>query len=285
MIYYKLNDGNKIPAIGLGVYLQSSEQTEKSVGIALDNGYRLVDTANLYENECAVGRAINNSKVERKKVFVTSKLWPDRYKYEDAIEAVEDTLERMGLAYIDMFLLHQPYKEYMEAWRALEYLVGEGKVKSIGLSNFYGEELDDVLENSVIKPAVLQCECQIYYQQKELKEKIKKYGIVLESWFPLGHGDRTMLTEPLLLELSQKYKKSTTQILLRWQIQSGNVVIPGGKSEEHIKSNIDIFDFKKEKEDMDRLAALDCGKSYNDFPEPILKAAFLAKHPNPENDV
>ena len=285
MIHYKLNDGNKIPAIGLGVYMQDSEQTEKSVGIALENGYRLVDTANLYENECAVGRAINNSKVERKKIFVTSKLWPDKYKYEDAIEAVEDTLERMNLAYIDLFLLHQPFKEYMEAWRALEYLTGEGKIKSIGLSNFYGEELDDVLENSVIKPAVIQSECQIYYQQKELKEKIKKYGIVLESWFPLGHGDKKMLTEPLLLELSQKYKKSTTQILLRWQIQMGNVVIPGGKSEDHIKANIDIFNFKIEKEDMDRLATLDCGKSYNDFPEPILKAAFLAKHPNPENDI
>ncbi len=285
MIHYKLNDGNKIPAIGLGVYTQSSEQAEESVRMALKNGCRLIDTANLYENECAVGRAIANSSVPRKKIFVTSKLWPDRYQYDDAIEAVEDTIERMNLAYIDMFLLHQPYKEYMEAWKALEYLVGEGKVKSIGLSNFYGEELDNILENAVVKPAIIQNECHIYYQQKELKEKIKKYGILLESWFPLGHGDKKMLTEPLLLELSQKYKKSTTQILLRWQIQSGNIVIPGGRNEEHIKQNLDVFDFKIEKEDMERLALLDCGKSYNDFPEPILKAAFLVRHPNPENDV
>lgn len=285
MIHYKLNDGNKIPAIGLGVYMQTSEEAENSVTIALNNGYRLVDTANLYENESAVGRAINNSKVERKKIFVTSKIWPDKYQYEDAIEAVEDTIERMNLAYIDLMLLHQPYKEYLEAWKALEYLSKEGKIRSIGLSNFEGKELDDILNNSEIKPAVIQSECHIYYQQKELKEKIKKYGTVLESWFPLGHGDKKMLTEPLLLELSQKYKKSTAQILLRWQIQSGNVVIPGGRSESHIKDNINIFDFKIDNEDMKRLATLDCGKSYNDFPDPLLKASYLSRHPNPENDL
>lgn len=275
MTTFTLNDKNMIPVLGLGTFKLQPDDCEFAVETALKNGYRLIDTANVYMNEKAVGRAIKKSGVDRTEIYITSKLWPTEYPYEQAKAAINDTLKRLGTKYVDLMLLHQPYGEYLEAWKAMEEAVAAGKIRSIGLSNFEQKALNDVLAHAHIKPAVLQTECHPYLQEKIMKEVLKVNKIALEAWYPLGHADNKLFQDPVFARLAEKYKKSAVQVILRWHIQVGNIVIPGSKNEQHILDNIDIFDFELTAEDMAEIAKLDRNKRYFKTPE-FLKKIMIA---------
>lgn len=250
MNYIKLNDGNKMPVMGLGTFLMTPKDAEEAVCNALKNGYRLIDTANAYMNERAVGRGIKKSGISRNEVFLESKLWPTVYTKESAID---EMLERLDTDYVDLLLLHQPAGDYITGYKMMEKAVKMGKVKSIGLSNFEGEPLEKILDICEIKPSVIQVEAHPYYPQNELKERIKKDNIHLEAWYPLGHGDKTLMEEKIFTELAQKYGKSNVQIILKWHIQSGNIVIPGSTNINHIKDNADIFDFELTTDEIEKI--------------------------------
>ena len=259
MEYIKLNNGVEIPVIGIGTFTLTPDQAENSVDVALRNGYELIDTANAYVNEKGVGRGIKKSGVDRKDIFVSTKLWPTVYEDENA---VDKTLERLGTDYIDLLFLHQPIGNYMAGYRQLEKAYKEGKVKAIGVSNFFGEELKEILEKSEIKPQVVQVEAHPYFTQDELREIIKPYNIKIMAWYPLGHGDKSLIEEPIFAELGTKYNKSNAQIILRWHTQMGFIVIPGASKEEHVKQNIDILDFELTDEDMQEIAKINKNVRY-----------------------
>ena len=275
MMTVTLNDRNEIPVLGLGTFRLEPDECEFAVETALRNGYRLIDTANIYMNEKAVGRAIKKSGVDRSEIYLTSNLWPAEYLYEQAKDAINRTLKRLGTKYVDLMLLHQPYGDYLGAWKALEEAVQAGKIKSIGLSNFGQKPLNDILAHAHIKPAVLQTECHPYLQEKVMKEVLKVNKIALEAWYPLGHADKTLFQDPLFIRLADKYNKSVVQIILRWHIQIGNIVIPGSKNEKHIIDNQDVFDFELAPEDMAEIAKLDKNKRYFKYPEFMKKFIFL----------
>lgn len=281
MEYSELNDGNKMPSIGLGTFMMSPEQAEDAVYNALTNGYRLIDTANAYMNERAVGRTIKKSGLKREEIFLESKLWPIVYTKETA---VDEMLERLGIDYVDLLLLHQPAGDYITGYKMIEKAVKEGKVKSIGVSNFEGEPLEEILKICEIKPSVIQVEAHPYYPQTELKKQIENENIHIQAWFPLGHGDPTLREQEIFTELANKYNKSNVQIILRWHIQSGHIVIPGATKEEHIKSNIDIFDFELTDEEMKKIAELDKNKRYYE-PDPNVVAGYATMELQPEKDV
>ena len=281
MEYSELNDGNKMPSIGLGTFMMSPEQAEDAVYNALTNGYRLIDTANAYMNERAVGRTIKKSGLKREEIFLESKLWPTVYTKETA---VDEMLERLGIDYVDLLLLHQPAGDYITGYKMIEKAVKEGKVKSIGVSNFEGEPLEEILKICEIKPSVIQVEAHPYYPQTELKKQIENENIHIQAWFPLGHGDPTLREQEIFTELANKYNKSNVQIILRWHIQSGHIVIPGATKEEHIKSNIDIFDFELTDEEMKKIAELDKNKRYYE-PDPNVVAGYATMELQPEKDV
>ena len=221
---------------GIGTFLLSPDEAEASVMAALKEGYRLIDTANAYMNEKAVGRAIKKSGVPREEIFLETKIWPSFYEQEDA---VDKTLERLDTDYIDLLLIHQPAGNYLAGYRLMEKAYKEGKVKAIGLSNFTKEGVQEILDKCEIKPAVLQTEVHPYDQKTDLKQFLAKEDIKIQAWYPLGHGDKTLMKEPVFIIAGSKYKKSTAQIILRWHIQDGNIVIPGSKNPEHIKANLD----------------------------------------------
>lgn len=258
-IYIKLNNDVEMPMAGIGTFLLSPEEAERSVLHALQDGYRLIDTANAYVNEKAVGRAMKKSGIPRKEIFLETKLWPSFYEQEDA---VEKTLERLDTDYIDLLLIHQPAGNYVEGYRLMEKAYKEGKVRAIGLSNFTMEQIREILEICEVKPAILQTEVHPYSQEKELKAFLEKEGIVIQAWYPLGHGDAALLKEPVFTTLAGKYGKSNAQIILRWHIQSGNVVIPGSKNPDHIRDNFDLFDFELTEEEMEEIAAVNQDKRY-----------------------
>lgn len=276
MIEFTMNNGNKIPSLGLGVYRIPSDVCEVAVEYALRHNYRLIDTANFYMNEKAVARGMSKSQLKREDIFLTSKIWPSNFRYEKAKKAINETLERLATPYIDLLLLHQSVGKYKEAYKAMEDAVREGKIKSIGLSNFEGEELKDILDIATFKPVINQVECHPYFQQKELKELSKKEGIILESWYPLGSADKTLLEDPVFVKLANKYNKTVAQVILRWHIEYGNVVIPGSKSPNHIDENIDIFDFELTEEEMKEIASLDKNKRYFNVPRFVQKLIFPA---------
>ncbi len=280
MNFITLNDGNKMPSVGLGTFLMKPEDAEEAVYNALMAGYRLIDTANGYMNERAVGRGFKRSGLPREEVFIETKLWPTVYTKETA---VDETLERLGMDYIDLLLLHQPSGDYITGYKMMEKAVCEGKVRSIGISNFEGEPLEEILKIAEIKPAVIQVEAHPYYPQTALKERIKNLDMHVQAWYPLGHGDPTLQAQPIFKELAEKYGKSTAQIILRWHVQSGNIVIPGSKNPAHIKDNADIFDFELTPEEMEAIAKVDNGKRYY-VPDPEKVAAYATIQLNPEAD-
>ena len=259
MEYITLNNGVKMPMAGLGTFLLSPDEAQESVYAALKEGYQLIDTANAYVNEKAVGRAMRQSKVPRENIFLETKIWPSFYEQEDAVER---TLKRLDTDYIDLLLIHQPAGNYIAGYRLMEKAYKEGKVKAIGLSNFNEEQMKEILNICEIRPAVLQTEVHPYYQAKELNKFLDEEQIVIQAWYPLGHGDKELLEEPLWKKLGEKYRKSPAQIILRWHIQSGNVVIPGSKNLEHIRDNFRLFDFKLTEKEMEKIAALERNKRY-----------------------
>jgi diketogulonate reductase-like aldo/keto reductase len=254
-----LNNGVKMPLAGIGTFLLSPAEAQASVLSALKDGYRLIDTANAYQNEKAVGRAMKLSGVPREEIFLETKLWPSFYEDTDA---VEKTLARLGTDYIDLLLIHQPAGNYIAGYRQMEKAYKEGKVKAIGLSNFEPEQIKEILTVCEVKPTILQTEVHPYAQQKELKAFLDKESIVIQAWYPLGHGDKALLEEGVFTDLAKKYGKSNAQIILRWHIQAGNIVIPGSKNPAHIKANFDLFDFALTADEMDKIAALNKEKRY-----------------------
>lgn len=273
MEFATLNNGLKMPMAGIGTFLLSPDEAEASVLAALEDGYRLIDTANAYVNEKAVGRAMKKSGLPREEIFLETKLWPSFYENDDA---VDKTLERLGTDTIDLLLIHQPAGNYVAGYRQMEKAYKEGKVKAIGLSNFNQAQIEEILGLCQVKPAVLQTEVHPYFQEQELKSFLSKEGMVIQAWYPLGHGDKALLEEPLFTELGKKYGKTNAQIILRWHIQDGNIVIPGSKNPAHIKDNFDLFDFSFTEEEMEKIAALDKNtRYYYSTPEMLKKYAEI----------
>ena len=261
--YITLNDGNKIPQMGIVVFMiPNDDDAEKTVLEALKVGYRHIDTAHAYLNERGVGRAVKKSGIPRKDIFITTKLWITEYGEEASYKAIEKMLKRLDTDYIDLLLLHQPYNDYIGAYKAMEKAQKEGKVKSIGISNFYGEQLDDILTKCKVKPAVNQVECHPYFDQRDLMKKLEPYGTKIEAWYPLGHGNKGLIDEPVFTKLAKKYKKTNSQIILRWHIQKGIIVFP--KTQTHIKENFEIFDFQLTKEEMEEIAKIHKNKPFYD---------------------
>ncbi len=260
MEYIKLNNGTGIPAAGIGTFLLEPDDAQNAVLSALQNRYTLVDTANAYLNEKAVGRAIRQSGKERNEIYLSTKLWPS--VYAEADKAIDDTLARLDTEYIDLLFLHQPVGDYIGAYHAMERAVKDGKVKSLGLSNFPEAQIQEVLSVSAIKPAVLQVEAHPYYPQLELQKYLDSFGAVIMAWYPLGHGDRSLMNEPIILSIAAKYGKSAAQVILRWHTQVRHIVIPGSKNEAHIKDNIDIFDFRLTNDEMERIQSLNKNVRY-----------------------
>lgn len=259
MEYVTLNNGVKMPMLGVGTFLMSPDEAEASVLNALQCGYRLIDTANAYVNEKAVGRAMKESGVAREEIFLETKLWPAFYEQADA---VEKTLQRLDTDYIDLLLIHQPSGNYIAGYKLMEKAYKEGKVKAMGLSNFTVEQIKEILSICEVKPTVLQTEVHPYNQENERKAFLNENGMVAQAWYPLGHGDKTLLEEPLLAELGKKYGKSAVQIILRWHTQVGNIVIPGSKNPDHIKANFDLFSFELNSEELSAVAALNKNVRY-----------------------
>ena len=272
MEYFTLNNGIKMPMAGIGVFMMSPAEAEAAVETALKSGVRLIDTANGYMNESGTGRGIKKSGVEREEIFLVTKLWPTVYGKETA---VDETLKRLGTDYIDLLFLHQPTDNWREGYRQIEKAYKEGKVKAIGLSNFPDELLKEAIDTMEIKPQVVQVEAHPYFPQTELKKVLAQTGMGLMAWYPLGHGDKALIGEPVFGELAAKYGKSNAQIILRWHVQSGNIVIPGSKNPDHIRDNFDIFDFELTSEDMEKIAGVDKNvRYYTATPEMV--AAYAA---------
>lgn len=259
MKYAKLNNGIEMPMAGIGTFLLTPDEAQASVESALSCGYRLIDTANAYMNEKAVGRAMKASGLARGEIFLETKLWPAFYEQADAVER---TLARLDTDHIDLLLIHQPAGNFIAGYKLMEKAYKAGKVRAIGLSNFTPAQIREILDVCEVKPAVLQTEVHPYSQEKALKQFLNGEGIVVQAWYPLGHGDKALLEEPLFAQLGQKYGKSPAQIILRWHIQDGNVVIPGSKNPAHIRDNFALFDFALTDEEMARIAAMDAQKRY-----------------------
>ena len=255
----KLNNGITCPVIGLGTFMLSPADAQKSTREALKMGYRLIDTANAYVNERAVGRGIKESGVARNEVFLSTKLWPSEYENPSA---VDETLERLGVDYVDLLYIHQPAGNWLAGYRQLEKALKEGKARSIGISNFEGKYIEELETKWETAPQFIQVEAHPYFTQKDLRVTLDKYGIKLMSWYPLGHGDKTLIQEPVFAELGKKYGKTPAQVILRWHLQMGFVVIPGSKNVDHIKDNLNIMDFELTADEMAEIAKLDKGERY-----------------------
>lgn len=268
-LYVKLNNGVEMPMAGIGTFLLSPQEAEASCISALQDGYRLIDTANAYVNEKAVGRAMKKSGIAREEIFLETKLWPSFY---NDVDAVEKTLQRLDTDTIDLLLIHQPAGNYIAGYQLMEQAYKAGKVRAIGLSNFNEEQIREILSVCEVRPAVLQTEIHPYSQEKGLKEFLSKEDIVIQAWYPLGHGDAALLQEPVFAKLAEKYGKSNAQIILRWHIQAGNVVIPGSKNPEHIRANFDLFDFELTAEEMQEIQKLNKDKRYYTSTPELLKS-------------
>lgn len=255
----KLNNGLTCPVIGIGTFMLAPADAQNSVREALKMGYRLIDTANAYVNERAVGHGMKESGVARDEIFLSTKLWPSEYENPNA---VNETLERLGVDYVDLLYIHQPAGNWLAGYRQLEKAYREGKARSIGISNFEGKYIAELETKWEIAPQFIQVEAHPYFPQDELRITLDKYGIRLMSWYPLGHGDRSLIEEPVFEKLGKKYGKSSAQVILRWHTQMGFVVIPGSKNVDHIRDNLNILDFSLTDEEMNEISTLNRGKRY-----------------------
>lgn len=265
---YTLNNGVKMPVIGFGVYKIPEEQMKETIDAALDSGYRHFDTAAFYDNEKALGDALKETNVSREELFITTKVWNDDLGYEETLRAFETSLEKLQMDYLDLYLIHWPIEgKYTDAWRALEKLYEDGKVRAIGVSNFHSQHLEEVFRIATVKPMVDQLEYHPQLAQKEMKIFCDEHDIQMEAWAPLKRG--VFFDEPVIQELVKKYGKTPAQIVLRWDLQTGVSTIPKSVTPERIQQNIDIFDFELTAEDMDQLDTLDTnnrlGKDPDDF--------------------
>ncbi len=271
MKYITLNDGNKMPQLGFGLFqISDASRANQAVKDAIDVGYRLFDTAVAYNNEEALGSAIRDSGIDRKDFFITSKLWINQYKYEDAKKAIDDSLKRLKTNYLDLYLLHQPYGDIAGAWKALEEAQQEGKIKSIGVSNFYPDQVKNLELMSHVKPVINQIEVSPWYQRPEELEYYKKQDIAIEAWAPLAEGKNDIFTNEIIAQIGEKYHRSNAQIILRWLIQRGLVVIPKTIHKVRMAENFNLFDFELSHEDMQIIEKLDKGKSqFFDHRDPV----------------
>lgn len=261
MEYVTLYNSVKMPILGYGVYQVTKEECERCVLDALKAGYRSIDIAQSYFNEEEVGEAIQKSGVPRNEIFLTSKVWIDNYGYDKCRKSVETSMKKLKTDYLDLMLLHQPFSDYYGAWRALEDLYREGKIRAIGVSNFYPDRLVDIASFSSVRPMVNQVETHPFNQQVAAKKYMDKYGVQIEAWAPFGEGRGGLFENPVLAEIAQKHKKTTAQVMLRWHIQRGVVVIPKSTHYERMKENLNVFDFMLDEEDMAKIAALDKNES------------------------
>ena len=259
MEFVTLNNELKCPVVGIGTFMLAPADAENSVREALKMGYRLIDTANAYVNERAVGRGIKESGVPREEIFLSTKLWPSEYENENA---VDETLERLGVSVIETLYIHQPAGNWLAGYRQLEKAYKEGKAKAIGISNFEGKYIAELEKEWEIAPQFIQVEAHPYFAQDELRQTLNKYGIRLMSWYPLGHGDRSLIEEPVFRKLGEKYGKSSAQVILRWHTQMGFVVIPSSRNVDHIRDNLDIMDFTLTDDEMAEIAKLNKGVRY-----------------------
>lgn len=274
-----LNDGNAIPAVGFGVYLISNDgSTCRAVSEALKAGYRHIDTAAAYFNEEEVGRAVRDSGIPREEIFVTSKLWLQDYGYEAAKLGIQASLDKLGMDYIDLYLIHQPYGDVPGAWKAMEEAKAEGKLRSIGVSNMTPKIWDAFVPRFSTKPAVNQVECNPFCQQRKLREILKKDNVMLEAYFPLGHGEEKLLAHPVISALAEKYHKDTAQIILRFEVQEGFIVLPKSENPMHIAGNVNLFDFELTDGEMEQLRALDTGNGTHDPDAPGVAEMLLSAY-------
>lgn len=257
-----LNDGNQIPVIGFGVFMIPNDgSTYKAVKAALEAGYRHIDTATAYFNEEEVGKAIRDSGIPREEIFVTSKLWLSHYGYERAKMGIERSLKKLGLGYIDLYLIHQPYGDVPGAWKAMEDAKAEGKLRSIGVSNMTPNIWNDFVPRFATKPCVNQIEFNPFTQQKEIRAIMAADDVKVEAWYPMGHGSEKLLTHPVILKLAKKYGKNAGQICIRFEVQEGIITLPKSTKAERIQTNLEVFDFSFTDEEMEELYNLDTGKS------------------------
>lgn len=279
MDFVTLNDGNQIPAVGFGVFMIPNDgSTYQAVTAALKSGYRHIDTAAAYFNESEVGKAVRDSGIPREDIFVTSKLWLQDYGYEAAKLGIETSLKNLGLDYMDLYLLHQPYGDVAGAWRALEEAKAAGKIKSIGVSNMTPKIFHEFVPQFATKPAVNQVECNPFFQQKELRGIMAQDNIHLEAYFPLGHGDEKLLTHPVIAALAEKYHKNAGQIVLRFEVQEGFIVLPKSVNPERIAGNLDLFDFELTETEMEQMRALDTGRGTHDPEAPGVAEMLLSNY-------
>lgn len=278
MEYVTLQNGVKSPILGIGTFQISDKDAENSVYEALKMGYRMIDTANAYMNEEGVGRglkrAIDEGIAKREDVFLSTKLWPTVYESK---YAVDDTLKRLQVDYVDLLFIHQPSGNFIAGYKTLEKAYKDGKAKSLGISNFHDKKLEQLLAAAEIKPQVIQLEANPYCIHHEIIDRLKEYGTRVMGWYPLGHGDRSLVNEPIFTKLAQKYGKSNAQVVLRWATQMGFLTIPGSKNPAHIKSNADIFDFKITDDEMAEIAKLDGKKQYYSFSS-SMEDAYATMH-------
>ena len=264
MEFVSLNDGNKMPILGFGVFQVDPKETQRCVEDAISVGYRSIDTAKAYFNEESVGAAIKTALaggLKREELFITTKLWINDAGEERALKAFDASMKKLGLDYLDLYLIHQPYGDIYGSWRAMKRLRDEGLVRSIGVSNFYADRIVDLCENSGVIPAINQLECHPFYQREALKRTLEDYGIAFESWASFAEGKNDIFKNAVLSSIGEKYSKSSAQVILRWLIQRGIIVIPKSVKIERMRQNFDIFDFALAPDDMAAIAALDTGKT------------------------
>ena len=274
-----LNNSVEMPILGFGVYQVPAEETEKVVAQALATGYRHIDTAASYENEEAVGRALGSSGIPRDELFVTTKLWMEHAGYDATTAAFGRSLDRLGLDYVDLYLIHQPFNDYYGAWRAMEELLQQGRVRAIGVSNFHPDRLVDLIAHNEVTPAVNQIETHVFYQRAEDHRIMREYGVHHESWGPFAEGRNDMFTDPTLTSIGKRHGKSVGQVVLRWLIQREVIVIPKSVRPQRMQENSDVFDFELSTGEMGQIAAMDTGASlFFDHRDPAVVSDFSKRH-------